>query len=180
MSANHILPAGNYNFGFLDSTEYTGDITFVPANTTQGFWQFTAQGFAVGSNGSAPTSAPHAAIADTGTTLMLLPDAIVSAYYQRIASAKYDTTNGGFVFNCKDTIPSFTVDMGKYQAVVPGDFMKFAPVDGQTIETSTTCFGGIQSSAALPFAIYGDVFLKSQFVVFHGGNKELGFANKPL
>ncbi|OHE91604.1 endothiapepsin [Colletotrichum orchidophilum] len=172
--------AGNYNFGFLDSTEYTGDITFVPVNTTQGFWQFTAQGFAVGSNGSAPTSAPHEAIADTGTTLMLLPDAIVSAYYQRITSAKYDSTNGGFVFNCKDRIPSFTVDMGKYQAVVPGDFMKFSPVDGQTIETSTTCFGGIQSSAGLPFAIYGDVFLKSQFVVFHGGNKELGFARKPL
>ncbi|KAF9876708.1 hypothetical protein CkaCkLH20_05554 [Colletotrichum karsti] len=172
--------AGNYNFGFLDTTEFTGDIAFVPANTTQGFWQFTAQGFTVGSNGSAAVSAPHQAIADTGTTLMLLPDAIVSAYYQNIASAKFDNTNGGFTFNCKDPIPSFTVDMGNYKAVVPGEFIKFAPVDGQTIETSTTCFGGIQSAAALPFAIYGDVFLKSQFVVFHGGNKELGFANKPL
>ncbi|GJD02653.1 endothiapepsin [Colletotrichum higginsianum] len=172
--------AGNYNFGFLDPTEFTGEISFVPANTTAGFWQFTAQGFAVGSNGSAPTSAPHEAIADTGTTLMLLPDAIVSAYYQRIASAKFDSTNGGFVFNCGDKIPSFTVDLGTYKAVVPGEFMKFAPVDGETIETSTTCFGGIQSAAALPFAIYGDVFLKSQYVVFHGGNSQLGFANKPL
>ncbi|KAK6215025.1 eukaryotic aspartyl protease [Colletotrichum tabaci] len=172
--------AGNYNFGFLDATEFTGEISFVPANTTAGFWQFTAQGFAVGSNGSAPTSAPHEAIADTGTTLMLLPDAIVSAYYQRIASAKFDSTNGGFVFNCGDQIPSFTVDLGTYRAVVPGEFMKFAPVDGETIETSTTCFGGIQSAAALPFAIYGDVFLKSQYVVFHGGNSQLGFANKPL
>ncbi|GKT41677.1 aspergillopepsin-1 [Colletotrichum spaethianum] len=172
--------AGNYNFGFLDPTEFTGDIHFVPANTTNGFWQFTAQGFAIGSNGSAPTSAPHEAIADTGTTLMLLPDAIVSAYYQRIASAKFDSTNGGFVFNCKDQIPSFTVDLGTYQAVVPPDFMIFAPVDGDTVETSTTCFGGLQSSAALPFAIYGDVFLKSQYVVFHGGNNQLGFATKPL
>lgn len=174
------MPAGNYNFGFLDSSEFTGDITFIPANTTAGFWQFTAQGFAVGSNGTAAQSAPHQAIADTGTTLMLLPDAIVSAYYQAIPGAKFDSTNGGFTFGCKDQIPSFTVDMGKYKAVVPGEFIKFAPVDGQTIETSTTCFGGIQSAGTLPFAIYGDVFLKSQFVVFHGGNNELGFANKPL
>ncbi|KAF6818150.1 eukaryotic aspartyl protease [Colletotrichum sojae] len=172
--------AGNYNFGFLDTTEFTGDITFIPANTTQGFWQFTAQGFSVGSNGTAAQQAPHEAIADTGTTLMLLPDAIVSAYYQTIASAKFDSANGGFMFNCKDQIPSFTVDMGRYKAVVPGEFIKFAPVDGQTIETSNSCFGGIQSAGTLPFAIYGDVFLKSQFVVFHGGNNELGFANKPL
>lgn len=113
---------------------------------------------------------------------MLLPDNIVSAYYKNIASAQFDNTNGGYVFNCKDSIPSFTVDMGTYKGVVPGEFIKFAPVDGQTIETSTTCFGGIQSAATLPFAIYGDVFLKSQFVVFSSksGTNELGFANKPL
>ncbi|KAL0935041.1 eukaryotic aspartyl protease [Colletotrichum truncatum] len=172
--------AGNYNFGFLDTTEFTGDVTFIPANTTAGFWQFTAQGFTVGSNGTAAQPAPHQAIADTGTTLMLLPDTIVSAYYQSIPSAQFDSTNGGFTFNCKDQVPSFTVDLGKYKAVVPGEFMKIAPVDGQTIETSTKCFGGIQSAGTLPFAIYGDVFLKSQFVVFHGGNNELGFASKPL
>uniref|UniRef100_L2G480 Endothiapepsin n=1 Tax=Colletotrichum fructicola (strain Nara gc5) TaxID=1213859 RepID=L2G480_COLFN len=136
--------AGNYNFGYIDTTEFTGDIAFVPANTTQ--------------------------------------DNIVSAYYKNIASAQFDNTNGGYVFNCKDSIPSFTVDMGTYKGVVPGEFIKFAPVDGQTIETSTTCFGGIQSAATLPFAIYGDVFLKSQFVVFSSksGTNELGFANKPL
>ncbi|KAK1966582.1 eukaryotic aspartyl protease [Colletotrichum sublineola] len=171
--------AGNYNFGFLDRTEFTGDINFVPANMTAGFWQFTAQGFGVG-DGGATTAMPHEAIADTGTTLMLLPDAIVSAYYKNVASAQFDMTNGGFIFNCQDQIPSFTVDLGTYKAVVPGDFMKFAPVDGQSVETSSKCFGGIQSVGKLPFAIYGDVFLKSQFVVFHGGNNELGFASKPL
>ncbi|KAK1993821.1 eukaryotic aspartyl protease [Colletotrichum falcatum] len=172
--------AGNYNFGFLDSTEFTGEINFVPANVTAGFWQFTAQGFGVG-DGGAITAMPHEAIADTGTTLMLLPDAIVTAYYKNVPGAKFDATNGGFVFGCQQQIPSFTVDLGAYKAVVPGEFMKFAPVDGQTVETSTTCFGGIQSVGQLPFAIYGDVFLKSQFVVFQGGsNNQLGFATKPL
>ncbi|KAK2063195.1 eukaryotic aspartyl protease [Colletotrichum caudatum] len=171
--------AGNYNFGFLDNTEFTGEINFIPANVTAGFWQFTAQGFGVG-EGNAVVALPHEAIADTGTTLMLLPDSIVSAYYRNVPGAKFDSTNGGFVFNCQEQIPSFTVDLGTYKAVVPGEFIKFAPVDGQTVETSTTCFGGIQSVGQLPFAIYGDVFLKSQFVVFQGGNNQLGFATKPL
>ncbi|EFQ30784.1 eukaryotic aspartyl protease [Colletotrichum graminicola M1.001] len=171
--------AGNYNFGFLDTSEFTGDINFIPANSTAGFWQFTAQGFGVG-NGSATTAMPHQAIADTGTTLMLLPDAIVKAYYSNIAGAKFDATNGGFVFGCQQDIPSFTLDLGTYKAVVPGEFIKFAPVDGQTVETSSMCFGGLQSVGTLPFAIYGDVFLKSQFVVFHGGKNQLGFATKPL
>ena len=63
--------AGNYNFGYIDSSEYTGSITYVPVKTTNGFWEFTGSGYAVGSGAFVSSSTD--AIADTGTTLLYLP-----------------------------------------------------------------------------------------------------------
>ncbi|KAI1334320.1 eukaryotic aspartyl protease [Xylariaceae sp. FL0016] len=171
---------GNYNFGFIDSSEFSGEITYIPVNTSSGFWQFTAEGYTIGSSGSA-VSAAHEAIADTGTTLLLVPEEIATAYYSQVQGAQESTTAGGFVFPCSATLPDYTAIIGNYQATIPGDFINFAPVDGTTFADATTCFGGIQATpAGFPFAIYGDVFLKAQFVVFNGGSTALGLASKPL
>jgi len=59
---------------------------------------------------------------------------------------------------------------------VPGSYLNFATVD----KAGTTCFGGMQSDASVGFSIFGDVALKAAFVVFDGGNKQLGFATKSL
>lgn len=145
-------------------------------NTTQGFWQFQASGFTVG-NGQ-PTQFAHQAIADTGTTLMLMPQEAVQAYYRAVPSAQNNAQAGGIVFDCGETLPSFTAVINGYQAVIPGNIIKFAPVTGTAMTPGTLCFGGIQTASGLPFAIYGDIFLKAQFTVFDGGNMRIGFAAK--
>ncbi|KKY25200.1 putative secreted aspartic proteinase precursor [Phaeomoniella chlamydospora] len=163
--------AGSYNFGYIDKAQYTGSITYTPVNTNPGYWAFTSSGYAIGSG--AFTSASITAIADTGTSLLLLPSSIVSNFYKQVKGAAYSNTYGGYVFPCSTSVPKFTFGVGGYRGVVPGSYMVYGAVN------TTHCYGGMQAIAG-SYAIFGDVLLKSQFVVFDAGNTRLGFAAKTL
>lgn len=52
--------------------------------------------------------------------------------------------------------------------------MNYAPV------STSTCFGGLQSSSGIGINIFGDVALKAAFVVFDGASNRLGWAAKTL
>ncbi|KAH8897581.1 Asp-domain-containing protein [Thozetella sp. PMI_491] len=164
---------GTYNFGFIDNAAFTGGISYVPVDSSKGFWTFTASGFSVGSTSSTTSIT---GIADTGTTLLLLPDAVVNAYYKQVSGAAYSTSQGGVTFSCSATLPDFSFTVGNNSITVPGTFINYAPVD----TSGTTCYGGIQSDSSVGFSIFGDVALKAAFVVFDGGAKQLGWASKTV
>ncbi|KAI9753438.1 MAG: CDP-diacylglycerol-inositol 3-phosphatidyltransferase [Chaenotheca gracillima] len=159
---------GSYDFGFIDSSKYTGSISYTPVNTANGFWEFTSNGYAVGT--AAFKSLSIDSIADTGTTLLLLPASVVTAYYAKVSGAQNSASAGGYTFPCSATLPSFTFGVGTYRGVIPGSIINYAPLDS----TGRTCFGGIQSNAGIGFSIFGDIMFKAQFVIFDGGNTRLG------
>jgi hypothetical protein len=163
---------GSYDFGYIDTSKYTGAITYVPVNNRNGFWQFTTTGYSVGSG--ATVSSSYSAIADTGTTLMLLPDNVVNAYYAKVPSAQYSDSQGGYIFPCSATLPSFSAVIGGRKFTVPGSYINYAQV------TSSQCYGGLQSSSGAGISIFGDIFLKAMFVVFSMENStpQLGFATQ--
>jgi hypothetical protein len=109
----------------------------------------------------------------------MLPTAITQAYYWQVEGAKSSAEVGGWVFPCNATLPDLTLHIGTYKAVVPGELIVFAPVDTDDMDTATVCYGGVQSSSGMPFAIYGDIFFKAQFTVFDMEAGKLGFAPKP-
>lgn len=166
--------AGTYNFGFIDETAYTGDIEYIPVDSSQGFWTFNTTGYQVGSN--AYTTDSISGIADTGTTLMLLPTDVVNAYYDAVKTSSFDRVNGGYVFPCDTDLPDFSFGVGKATVTVPGSYINYAPVDS----ANSSCYGGIQDDSGIGFAIFGDVALKAAFVVFDGENEQLGWASKKL
>lgn len=157
--------AGVYDFGFIDSSKYSGSIAYAAVNTANGFWQFTAGNYYVGSTSEGSFGS---AIADTGTSVILVPDAVINAYYSRVSGA--ENSDQGVIFPCTSTLPSFSVTVGGVKRTTPGTYINYASVGGGY------CYGGIQSNEGLPFSILGDVFLKSQYVVFDGGATRLGMA----
>ncbi|KAG7293695.1 hypothetical protein NEMBOFW57_003751 [Staphylotrichum longicolle] len=167
---------GHYNFGYIDPKAYTGNITYTPVDNSGGFWQWTSSGYAVG-NGTFKTTAVQG-IADTGTSLFLLPTSVVSAYYDEVSGAKYDSSQGGYTVPCSGVVPDFSFGVGDGPALitVPGEYIKYTP----TGSSGKTCYGGIQSDSSIGFSIWGDVALKAAFVVFDGGNTRLGWAPKSL
>lgn len=144
-------------------------------DSTDGYWMFSTSGYKVGSG--IFTSVPITGIADTGTTLLMLPIAIVEAYYATVTGASYDTTQGGYTFPCSADLPDFTLGIEDGRITIPGTYINYSPLDS----ANTTCYGGIQDDSDIGFAIFGDVALKAAFVVFEGGDSpRLGWAAKDL
>lgn len=144
-------------------------------NTNPGYWTWTSTGYKIGSGSF--TSSSIEGIADTGTTLLYLPTKIVTAYYKQVKGSSNSNTYGGYILPCSATLPSFTFGVGSARITIPGTFINYGPVE----DGSSTCYGGIQSSDGIGINIFGDVALKSAYVVFNGGSSPtLGWASKNL
>jgi aspergillopepsin I len=165
--------AGSYTFGYIDSSKYTGSIGYVSVDDSQGFWQFTAGGYAVGSD-NATEGSIGTSIADTGTSLVYLPSNVVRSYYSGIQGARYDSSQGGYTLPCTGNAPDFTVAIGGKSYTIPGAYIDYAPLTSG----SSTCFGGLQANTGIGFSIFGDVFLKAVYAIFDvsTGSPRLGFA----
>ncbi|KAF1844366.1 aspartic protease PEP1 [Cucurbitaria berberidis CBS 394.84] len=164
--------AGSYDFGFIDKSKYTGPITYINVDTSKGFWGFNATAYSVGTT---TTKANVAGIVDTGTSLLYTDASIVQAYYRQVSGASVDSAQGGYTFPCNAALPDFAITVGGVKQVVPGKYINYAPLSSG----STKCFGGIQANTGLGFSIFGDIFLKSKYVIHESGSTpRLGFAQQ--
>ncbi|EGO58306.1 hypothetical protein NEUTE1DRAFT_122569 [Neurospora tetrasperma FGSC 2508] len=179
---------GSYGFGFINETEYMGEVRYVDVKEDGIFWEFEVGGYLIGSeeekadeepemtepaqparnpdteqasmtiqpdqptvsNPITPSSTqtaqpdtsssplllettnstitaaahttstnqrisyPFTTIADTGTTLLLLPDRVVSDYYSTIPRAFYSSEWAGYLFPCAYTssLPDWSFFLG--------------------------------------------------------------------
>ncbi|MCJ1474601.1 Type I transmembrane sorting receptor [Lambiella insularis] len=160
---------GQLQLRYIDTSEYTGSITYATVITTHGFWEFTSNDYAIGATTFVSLSID--AVVDTGTTLTLLPQSLTKAYYAEVSGAVNSAAEGGFIFPCAATLPQLSLGVGTYQAVILGGDLNYLPVN------STYCYGGVQSNTGIGFSVFGLTFIKSQFVVFRGtSNPTIGFA----
>ncbi|KAF5859364.1 hypothetical protein ETB97_002924 [Aspergillus alliaceus] len=169
---------GEYEFGMLDHDKYQGDIANVSVDSSGGFWLFKASQFAVGDGPLQDIKENPTAIADTGTSLMLLSQEVVDAYYAEVHGAIYTSSAGGYIYPCNVSLPGLSIAVGSnHLATVPGNLINFSEVGVNKTTGGKVCFGGIQSSQGSSMQILGDVFLKAFFVVFDLRGPSLGIAS---
>ncbi|KAI5288550.1 Type I transmembrane sorting receptor [Ascosphaera aggregata] len=164
-SLKHNAP-GSYDFGFIDKTKYTGELTYTDVDSSDGFWNITVDSYSVGNQ----TGEGFTAVIDTGTTLVLIDEEVVNTYYRQVKGARFDYWGGLYAFDCNSELPDFTLKINSKEAKIPGKLIKWAEQEGE-------CVGGIQSSNGGD-NILGDIFLKSQYAVFENknGSPRFGFA----
>lgn len=125
--------AGSYEFGKVDATKFNGTMTWVPVNTTQGFWQFPSQMFAVGTGAPTMGQPGFQAIADTGTTLIITNPTVVQGYYSQVPGAVNDAQVGGVTVPCDAQLPDLMMQVGDtLMARVKGSDINFAKVQGNS------------------------------------------------
>ncbi|PNS18363.1 Vacuolar protease A [Sphaceloma murrayae] len=165
--------AGEYEFGTLDSSKYTGEIHYAPVDSSKGFWQFDSKSFQINGK-TVQNSNPTAAIADTGTSLCLVDTNVAQAYYAEVQGAAYSETQGGYTYPCDAQLPTFGVALGDtgYYVTIPSNQITYAGAN------TGTCFGGIQPNQGQGIQIYGDALLKEHYVVFDGEGPRVGFADR--
>ncbi|CAK7203053.1 hypothetical protein SEUCBS139899_005782 [Sporothrix eucalyptigena] len=167
--------AGQYHFGYVNESAYTGNITWRDVLPQSGFWEFYLQKIHVqGDNVWRMHNWPM--VADTGTTLLLLPTDLVELYWSFVPGAYMSDVYYGWVFPCNATLPGFDfgfADDNTWNATIPGHYFNFQNV------SDTLCYGGIQDSME-PFGILGDAFLKALYVIFDMEHSRVGLAAKKL
>lgn len=149
---------GSYDFGYIDSTRYTGPITYLPINNTLGYWMFSGGQYKIGSKSY--NSTIGTSIADTGTSLLFLPIALTVEYYAQVKNSTFSIDDGGFEFPCNAVLPDLQVQLGGTYFTIPGSYMNYCPVD----DDGTICFGSLQASGGV--SIFGLPFLNSVYAIW--------------
>ncbi|KAJ7653433.1 aspartic peptidase domain-containing protein [Mycena rosella] len=166
--------ASSIDFGYIDSSKYTGTLSTVPLISGTFAWAFTSTSYYVNGVKHSVTSTTNGkAIIDTGTTVLRVYPEIASTFYAGVTGAYQDGTI--WVFPCSTTtFPSLTLDVGGVQAPVSYEinFGFYTTLPNGT----RICGGGIQVETSSEM-IFGEVFLASNYVVFNDAASTIQIAN---
>ena len=124
---------GTYEFGKIDSTQFNGPLQWTTIDNTNGFWQFPSNTFAVGNGSIQQNTQNSPAIADTGTSLLLVDQSVVNGYYSQVTGAVMSTQEGGIIFPCSSVLPDLNIALGPdYMGTINGNLLTFAQIGPST------------------------------------------------
>jgi aspergillopepsin I len=163
---------GTWDFGYIDKSKYTGDITWASVSGDQKHWQVDVGEYAVGEK-SFSSSSIGEVIVDSGSVLLYLPDTMVHDYYGQIEG--YSQTQGGsFIFPCNTTMPDLKFKVGSGILSMPGDEVNYGTYD----KPKGLCVGAITTQLNMKNTVLGSLWMRNYYIVHSNedGTPKMGFA----
>ncbi|XP_014556035.1 hypothetical protein COCVIDRAFT_100902 [Bipolaris victoriae FI3] len=159
--AANLRPEGNgsWDFGYLDKSKYTGDVTYTPVVGNMKHWTIAVGEYGAG-NKTFGTATIGNTTVDSGSPLIYLPDQVVADYYSQVP--EYELTIGeSNTFPCNATLPDFTFKIEGQTFSVPGQHLNF----GVTDPFRQRCAGVIVGKRTLRNSLFGSIWMKNFYVV---------------
>lgn len=168
---------GSILFGGVNTDKYTGSLETVPIIKEQGIYAefiiaLTAVGMN-GNNGSLATNLDTAALLDSGSSLMYIPDTIAEAIFKEVG-ATYDEQEGAAIIDCSAADSDKTIDFTFSSPTISVSMSELVIVAGYS-GTQPICILGI-APAGDTTPVLGDTFLRSAYVVYDLYNNEISLA----
>jgi len=165
---------GELTLGGVDSTKYTGEFTYTPV-TIKGYWQFGVSKVSVG---GADFASDIKAIADTGTSLLALPTAQITALVKQLPGTIKVPGAQEWEVECGkiDQFPTLSFTIGGKEFELEGSDYVLKITQSGVTECLLGLTGLDVPAPRGPLWILGDVFLRKYYTVFDYGNNQLGFA----
>ncbi|KAJ3158336.1 Vacuolar protease A [Irineochytrium annulatum] len=165
--------SGEVTFGGVDTTRFTGEPVYLPLSS-QTYWQFSLSGakFSVGAtSGALSTNQITDAIADTGTTLIILPAKIAQTINAALGSSGKANGADVWILDCglRTSGPDIVFTMGGHDFAIPASV--YVMPNGKLCTSGFT--DGAEDSSVV---IFGDVFLRQYYSIYDKTQKAVGFA----
>ncbi|XP_034028167.1 pepsin A-like [Thalassophryne amazonica] len=154
-------------FGGIDSSHYTGQITWLPL-TSATYYQVQMDSVTI--NGQiVACSGGCQAIIDTGTSLIVGPNTEINNMNSWVGAAM--NQYGEATVNCQSiqTMPEVTFTLNGQAFTIPA----YVYVS----ENYQTCQTGFGQGGSSQLWILGDVFIRQFYAIFDTQNKKVGLAN---
>ncbi|KAH9905862.1 acid protease [Xylariomycetidae sp. FL2044] len=171
---------GEMVFGGVDTNKYAGNLKKVPVDQSDPHYAITLNSLSLRTPGS-PTSNPFIdqnlplpVIVDSGTTLSLLPESLVTKLAAQFPGAASDG-KGGYTVPCSLQDQDGSVDFGFLAA--DGTVTISVKYKDFIWNSGGNCFLGAWYSSDIGVWILGDTFLRGAYVTFDQSNNALYMAN---
>jgi predicted aspartyl protease len=155
---------GELTLGGTDTAHYSGDISYVPVSRAK-YWQVTVDSFSIGNLTKVE------GIVDTGTSLLVAPPDVVTAFGKSIGATL--VAGKEWTIDCSKTssLPDLDISIGgKPYNLKATDYI--LNVSGQCLLGMM----GMDLSREGLSLILGDVFIRKYYTVFDLGKQQVGFA----